>query len=109
MYPKYQASFRARFAIWMAPKYGKTAAEKRATRGPNSVWSRNGSMKVARTDRWYKWTYSPLPTPIQQFITAHNIPQGEVLAVLSAHYENDVPRLHPEVVLDTPNQVSFGT
>ena len=66
-------------------------------------------MKVARTDRWYKWTYSHLPTPIQQFITAHNIPQEEVLAVLSAHYENDVPRLHPEVILDTSNQVASGS
>ena len=93
----------------MAPKHQKTAAEKRATRGPNSVWSRYGSMKAARTDRWYKWTDSLLPSPIQEFIAAHNIPQEEVLSVLSAHYENDVPRLHPEGILDTSNQGASGS
>ena len=81
----------------MAPKHQKTAAEKRATRGPNSVWSRYGSMKAARTDRWYKWTHPPSPKPMQEFIAAHNIP--------SAHCE----KVNPEGMVEASNQGALGS
>ena len=42
-------------------------------------------MKAARTDRWYKLTYSHPPSPIQEFIAAHNFLHEEALSVLSAH------------------------
>ena len=93
----------------MVPKYRKSAAEKRHDRGSNSPWAKTGSKKVARIDRLYKSKYSLLPTTIQQFITAHNIPHDDVLALLSEHYKNDAPRPHPEVVLDTSKQVFSGT
>ena len=66
-------------------------------------------MKAARTDRWYKWTYSPPPSPIQEFIAAHNILHEEALSVLSAHYEKYVPCLHSEGNVDTSKQGASGS
>ena len=93
----------------MAPKSIKSAAEKRATRGPNSAWSKDGLKKAARTDRWYKWTYPTPSSPIQEFIATHNIPRAEALSVLSAHYEKYVPCLHSEGNVDTSKQGASGS
>ena len=93
----------------MVPKCKKSAADKRRDRGPNSPWAKFGPKKAARTDRWYKSKYSLLPATIHQFIEAHNIPHDDLLALLTEHYKNDVPRPTPEVVLDTSKQVHTGT
>ena len=93
----------------MAPKSIKSAAEKRATRGPNSAWSKDGLKKAARTDRWYKWTYPTPSSPIQEFIATQNIPREEALSVLSAHYEKYVPCLHSEGNVDTSKQGASGS
>ena len=98
-----------RSATWMEPKRKKSAAEKRRDRGPNSPWSQFGSKKSARTDRWYKTNYSPLPATIHQFIEAHNIPHDDLLALLTEHYVDDVPSPSHEASLDTTKQVHTST
>ena len=89
-------------------KRKKSAAEKRRDRGPNSPWAQFGSKKAARTDRWYKTKYSPLPAKLHQFIKAHNIPHDDLLALLTEHYEDDVPSPTHEFSLDTPKQVHIS-
>ena len=93
----------------MVPKRKKSAADKRRDRGPNSPWAQFGQKKAARTDRWYKSKYSPLPTTIHQFIEAHNIPHDDLLALLTEHYEDDVPSPSHEASLDTTKQVHTST
>ena len=93
----------------MVPNYKKFAAEKIHDRGPTSLWAKTGLKKAARIDRLFKSKYSLLPAEIQQFITAHNIPHADVLALLTVHYKNDALRLHLEVVVDTSKQVYFAT
>ena len=101
--------FAPRSATWMVPKRKKSAAEKRRDRGPNSPWSQFGSKKSARTDRWYKANYSPLPATIHQSIEAHNIPHDDLLALLTEHYVDDVPSPSHEFSLDTTKQVHTST
>ena len=101
--------FAPRSATWMVPKRKKSAADKRRDRGPNSPWSQFGPKKSARTDRWYKTKYSPLPATIHQFIEAHNIPHDDLPALLAEHYEDDVPSPSHEVSVDTTEQVHTST
>ena len=74
----------------------KTSAEKRATRGPNSDWSRNGIKKAARTDSWHRWTY---PTS----------PWEDANTVVGAHREAHYPWPDPEDEVGTSNQGASGS
>ena len=93
----------------MAPKSTKSSAEKRATRGPNSDWSRNGLKKAARTDRWHKWTYPTPPSATQEFIASQNTPWEDAITVVGAHCEAHDPCLLSEEKGDTTNQGASGS